>query len=57
MTSDKYKKIRRTLGLTQVQLAEKLDVTPMTIKRRENGGLITREAELAIRSLQVKPRI
>jgi DNA-binding XRE family transcriptional regulator len=51
MTSTDYKAIREKLGLTQAALAEKLGVTKRTIISRENGGTITHEAAIAIRSL------
>jgi DNA-binding XRE family transcriptional regulator len=52
MTPDKYKQRRILLGHSQASLAKELGVTSMTIKRRESGEVITREAELAIRAIK-----
>mgnify|MGYP000106074625 FL=1 len=51
MTSRKYKELRKKLG-TQKEVAELLGVTRQLIGMRESGdATITKEAELAIRSL------
>ena len=59
MTSKQYKGCRKRLGLTQVELACILQVSPMTIKRRERGETITEEAALALlaiaREMHKKP--
>lgn len=54
MTADQYRNTRKQLGLTQTELAARLGVSVMTVKRRENGGTITHEAELAIKALKPK---
>lgn len=51
MTPEQYREKRKQLGLTQVELAARLGVSEMTVKRRENGGIITKEAEIAINAL------
>lgn len=51
MTGSEYKALREKLGLTQVELARVLGVSRMTIYKRENGKVITKEAALAIASL------
>ena len=52
MTSNQYKATRERLGMTQAQLAAKLGVTVLTVKRRErDGAKIGREAEIAIKAL------
>lgn len=54
MTPAQYRAERIRRGLTQAQLAELLDVSRVTVAKRETGAPgapITREAELAIRSL------
>ena len=57
MTSDQYRSARERLGLTQTELAGKLDVAVLTIKRRERpGAKIGREAELAIQRLTAPNR-
>jgi transcriptional regulator with XRE-family HTH domain len=38
MTGEQLKNLRRTLGLTQKELAEILGVTPLTIIRSEKSG-------------------
>jgi DNA-binding XRE family transcriptional regulator len=52
MTSNQYRKHRTRLKLTQVDLASLLSVSIRTIKSRENGGPITEEAAIAIKSLK-----
>ena len=54
MTAAQYKAHREQLGLTQVELASRLGVSVRTIKHREGGRLITREAALAMRWLLAK---
>ena len=51
MTAAEYKATREKLGLTQAGLARLLGVSVRTIINREQGRLITREAELAIKAL------
>lgn len=53
MNSQEYKVEREKRG-TQVEVAAKLGTTQVTIARRENGGPISREAELALLSLPKK---
>jgi hypothetical protein len=54
MNSQEYKTQRELRG-TQVEVAEKLGTTQVTIARRETGVVpITREAELALLSLPKK---
>jgi len=55
MTSERYKRLRKRLGYTQEELAHRLGVTKRTIIKRENGGTITHEAELAM-LLQVREK-
>jgi len=52
MTPRKYKSIRRDLGLTQAELAALLGIYRRTVISREQGGLITDEAALAIEHLR-----
>jgi DNA-binding transcriptional regulator YiaG len=53
MNSTTYRAIRKSLALSQLKLAEILDVHWTSISRREGGKAeITKEAELAI--LQLK---
>ena len=54
MTATDYRNARRTLGLTQSELALVLDVGRKTIIRRESGGVITAEAALAISLLEMR---
>ena len=51
MSAQKYREIREEIG-SQNLVAKRLGVTERTIQRRENGGLIDREAELAIYCLK-----
>ena len=51
MTATHYKSLREALGLTQSELAAKLDVSKRTIIYREQGRKIPREAESAILAL------
>jgi len=53
MNSQEYK-VQRELRGTQTEVAEKLGTTQVTLARRENGGPISREAELALLSLPKK---
>ena len=49
MTPEQYRAIRLRLGLSQAQLAERLEIARETISRRESGVYaIGREAQLAI---------
>lgn len=52
MSAEEYKEKRKQLGLTQAELAARLGVSVITIKRREGGQTpINHEAELAIKAL------
>ena len=51
MNGEEYLSIRKQLGLTQVELAAKLGVKELTIRRRETGKAITKEAEISIKLL------
>ena len=52
MEAGEYTAIRKQLGLTQSELADRLEVSRPTIARRESGnGKITEEAAIAIRAL------
>jgi DNA-binding XRE family transcriptional regulator len=54
MTAAEYKALREKLGLTQAELASRLEVSRKTINARENDAVrITEEAALAIRALTV----
>jgi transcriptional regulator with XRE-family HTH domain len=56
MTGGELKEKRNELGLTQVQLAEKLDVKPNTVARWENGVLaVPKVVSLALEALERKP--
>ncbi len=48
MTGLEYRAIRIGQGLTQLQLANLLEVDPSTIARREGAESIPREQELAL---------
>ncbi len=52
MTGDEYRELRQEIGLTQLQLANALDIDPSTVARREKSDEIVTEAEIAIRSLR-----
>ena len=53
MTSQEYRQIRETIGLSQAKIAAYLGVTERTIQCREHGKMaIDREAELALHCLQ-----
>ena len=51
MSSDEYRAIRESLGLTQDALAQRLGVSRRTVLNRESGRMITEEARLAILGL------
>lgn len=55
MTSPQYKALRVTVG-TQAHVAGLLGVAVITIKKREAGGTITREAEIALRALKAQTK-
>ena len=57
MTPAEYKAAREQLGLTQVELADRLGVSVRTIKHRESGRLITREAIMAMRLLLIEAKL
>lgn len=48
MTGQEYKAIRIGQSLTQLQLANLLEVDPSTIQRREQADEIPKESELAL---------
>ena len=51
MTSTQYKAARQHLG-TQAEVAARLQVSRVTVAKRETGAMvITREAELALTAL------
>lgn len=53
MEGEKLKEKRAALGLTQVQLAEILDVKPNTVARWERGLLpVPRTVELAMETVE-----
>jgi DNA-binding XRE family transcriptional regulator len=54
MSSAEYTAQRKSLGLSQNQLAKLLGLSREAINRREKGGRITEEMALALRAL--KPR-
>ena len=56
MSSAEYKATRKRLGMTQSALAVALGINRVTVAKREGGGLITREAELAILALPKSKR-
>ena len=52
MNPNQYRAIRKSLGLTQTELGQKLGVSRDTIHRRETGDApITPEAAMAMRKL------
>ena len=52
MTGKQYKQHREQMGLTQASLAQCLGIARETVVRREaSEGLVSREAQIAIRSL------
>lgn len=53
MKAAEYKAERELRG-TQTEVAEKLGTTQVTLARRENGGPISKEVELALLSLPKK---
>ena len=54
MTKEKFKQIRVDSGLTQVELADKLGITPVHISRLENGHDISKMISMAMKSLTKK---
>jgi predicted transcriptional regulator len=54
MDSDELRRIRKRLGLTQVQLAAKVGVAPNSIARQERGKLGIRESLARLLRLLVK---
>ncbi len=52
MTPKKYKATRRSLGLTQAELASLLGIDRRTVISRERSGPIPEEAALAIEHLR-----
>lgn len=52
MTHDEYREAQLSTGLSNVELANALGVTPDTIVKRKHGrARITKEAEIAIKTL------
>lgn len=52
MAAEEYREARKALGLTQLQLANLLGVTPGTVSARERGEVaIDGEASIAMRRL------
>lgn len=47
MTGEQYRAVRESMGLTQQELADILDVHVQTIYRRERGD-ISRESEMSL---------
>jgi len=54
MTNSEFKKARQQLGLTQLQLAEKLGLTNRQIIRLEQDHPIQRQTALAIQRLVIR---
>jgi transcriptional regulator with XRE-family HTH domain len=54
MTNSDFKKARQQLGLTQLQLAEKLGLTNRQIIRLEQDHPIQRQTALAIQRLVIR---
>lgn len=54
MTNSEFKKARQELGLTQLQLAEKLGLTNRQIIRLEQDHPIQRQTALAIQRLLIR---
>ncbi|HEX8248984.1 MAG TPA: helix-turn-helix domain-containing protein [Pyrinomonadaceae bacterium] len=55
MEAKEFKRKRISLGLTQTELAEMLDVKPNTISRYETGLLsVSRTVELALEAIENK---
>jgi transcriptional regulator with XRE-family HTH domain len=53
MSGEDLRRKRERLGWTQVDLAKRLDVTTMTIKRYESGKIeIPRVVELALKQIE-----
>ncbi len=46
MTAEQIKELRKKFGLTQTQLAKKLDVHPLTVSRWERGEIHPHSAML-----------
>lgn len=56
MTADEYRAARRTLGMTQRELARAVGVSERTIRMRERGEIvITAQAVKLLRSLPLAP--
>lgn len=52
MSAAEYRRLRKSLGLTQVQLAHRLAIDPSTVSKRERGEVaIDSEAARAIQHL------
>lgn len=52
MTHDEYREAQLSTGLSNVELANALGVTPDTIVKRKHGrARITKETEIAIKTL------
>lgn len=57
MTNNRIKELRKLQGITQVELAEKINVTQGSIQKLENGimDLTTKWMEILSNALNVKP--
>lgn len=52
MTAQEYKRLRESLSMTQLELANRLGVNPTVISRRERGVVaVGPEAQISIRML------
>jgi transcriptional regulator with XRE-family HTH domain len=55
MTKSEFKKLRKSIGLSQAKLAKEMDLFIRTISRYETGALkISRVSELALRYIAEK---
>jgi len=55
MTGAEVRRLRRRLGLTQVQLAERVGVNPITVSRWERGAMGIRESAARLIRLLAQP--
>jgi DNA-binding transcriptional regulator YiaG len=57
MSGDEFRKVRKTMGLSQDELSKMIDVSERGVRRWENGEVkIPKIAELALRYLAEKNR-
>lgn len=55
MAGERYREVRKSMGLTQAQLAGLLGVHEQTVSQRERGVYpVSREAALAIQMLELE---